>query len=158
MNTSLEIAAPTFEASKSILPAVEFLVKDDEDLARVALTLLYGSNGLDGWAAMSRIFECTPAWDSGYVADAGEEDTANTTIVSPDALIKPSTTKPHVTASDVLLFFQPLHASSLSRALDVLGVRLKSGEILLRWNVRQGYAHSLRAPTTGTNSGRGRGG
>lgn len=135
INTSLEIAAPIFEASKPILPVVERLIKDDEDLARVALALLYGSDSLDEWATMSRIFECMPAWDSGYVADEGEEDEADTTITSLGAFVTPSTTQPHVTASDLLLFFEPLRASSLSRALDVLDVHLESGEILSRWNV-----------------------
>jgi len=131
----LEIAAPIFEASKPILPPVERVIKDDEDLARIALALLYGSDCLDEWAIMSRIFECMPAWDSGYVADAGEEDEADTTIASLGAFVAPSTTQPRVTASDLLLFFQPLHASSLSRALDALDVHLESGEILSRWNV-----------------------
>ena len=135
VNAPLEIAAPIFEASKPILPAVERLMKDDEDLARIALALLYGSDCLDEWAIMSRIFECMPAWDSGYVADVGEEDEANTTIASLGAFVTPSTTQPRVTASALLLFFQPLHASSLSRALDALDVHLESGEILSRWNV-----------------------
>jgi len=135
VNAPLDIAAPIFEASKPILPVVERLIKDDEDLARVALALLYGSSSLDEWATMSRIFECMPAWDPGYVADAGEEDEADTTIASLGAFVTPSTTQPHVTASDLLLFFQPLHASSLSRTLDLLDVHLESGEILSRWGV-----------------------
>ena len=135
VNAPLEIAALIFKASKPILPAVERLIKDDEDLARIALALLYGSDSLDEWAIMNRIFECMPAWDSSYVADAGEEDEADTTITSLGAFVTPSTTQPRVTPSDLLLFFQPLHASSLSRALDVLDVHLESGEILSRWNV-----------------------
>ncbi|KAF9651849.1 Sec39-domain-containing protein [Thelephora ganbajun] len=135
VSAPLEIAAPIFEASKPILPAVERLIKDDEDLARIALALLYGSDSLDEWVTMSRIFECMPAWDSDYVADAGQEDEADTTIASLGAFVTPSTTQPRVTASDLLLFFQPLHASSLSRALDILDVHLESGEILSRWNV-----------------------
>jgi len=135
VNAPLEITAPIFEASKPILPTVERLIKDDEDLARIALALLYGSDSRDEWATMSRIFECMPAWDPGYVADASEKDEADTTIVSLGAFVAPSTTQPRATASDLLLFFQPLHASSLSRALDVLDVHLESGEIFLRWNV-----------------------
>jgi neuroblastoma-amplified sequence len=135
INAPLDVAAPIFEASKPILPAVERLINDDEDLARVALALLYGSGSLNEWATMSRIFECMPAWDSGYVADAGEEDEADTTITSLGAFVAPSTTQPHATASDLLLFFQPLHAPSLSRALDILDVHLESGDILSRWNV-----------------------
>ena len=135
VNTPLETAAPIFEASKPILPVVERLIKDDEDVARIALAQLYGSNSLDEWATMSRIFECMPAWDSDYVANAGEEDEADTTIVSLGAFVIPSTAQPRVTASDLLLFFQPLHASSLSRALDILDVHLEAGEIFSRWNV-----------------------
>ncbi|KAF9787190.1 secretory pathway protein Sec39-domain-containing protein [Thelephora terrestris] len=135
VNASLEMAAPIFEASKPTLPVVERLIKDDEDLARIALALLYGSDSLDEWATMSRIFECMPAWDSVYIADADEEDEADTTITSLGTFVAPSTAQPRVTASDLLLFFQPLHASSLSRALDVLDVHLESGEILSRWNV-----------------------
>lgn len=135
VSVPLEVAAPIFEASKPIHPAVERLIKDDEDVARIALALLYGSNSLDEWATMSRIFECMPAWDSAYVTDAGEEDEADTTIASLGAFVTPSTAQPHVTASELLLFFQPLHASSLSRALDVLDVHLESGEILSKWNV-----------------------
>ena len=135
VNAPLEIAAPIFEASKPIFPAIERLIKDDEDLARIALALLYGSDSLNEWATMSRIFECMPAWDSSSVADAGEDDEADTTIASLGTFVTPSTTQPHVTPSDLLLFFQPLHPSSLSRALDVLDVHLESGEILSRWSV-----------------------
>ena len=135
VNAPLEIAAPIFEASKPILPAIERLIKDDEDLVRITLALLYGSDSLNEWATMSRIFECMPAWDSSFVADAGEDDEADTTIASLGTFVTPSTTQPRVTPSDLLLFFQPLHASSLSRALDVLDVHLESGEILSRWNV-----------------------
>ena len=135
INAPLDIAASIFEASKPILPVVERVIKDDEDLARVALALLYGSDSLNEWATMSRIFECMPAWDSGYVANAGEQDEADATITSLGAFVTPSTTQPHVTASDLLLFFQPLHASSLSRALDTLDVHLESGGMLSRWNV-----------------------
>ena len=135
VNAPLETATPIFEASKPILPVVERLITDDEDVARIALALLYGSDSLNEWATMSRIFECMPAWDSGYVADVGEVDEADTTIASLGAFVAPSTAQPRATTSDLLLFFQPLHASSLSRALDVLDVHLESGEILSRWNV-----------------------
>ena len=150
VNVPLEIAAPIFEASKPILPAVERLIQDDEDVARMALALLYGSNSLDEWATMSRIFECMPAWDSGYVADAGEEDEADTTIASLGAFVTPSTTQPCVATSDLLLFFQPLHASSLSHALDVLDVHLESGEILSRWNVPAKLSWFLQSVNDGT--------
>ena len=130
VNAPLEISALIFEASKPILPAVERLIKGDEDLTQIALALLYGCDGLDEWATMSRIFKYMPVCDPSYVDDAGEEDEADTTIKMLGAFVTPSTAQPRVTPSDLPLFFQPLHASSLSRALDILDVHLESGEIL----------------------------
>jgi len=44
VNAPLEISALIFEASKPILPTLERLIKDDEDLARIAL---YGNDSLN---------------------------------------------------------------------------------------------------------------
>ncbi|KAJ7492745.1 hypothetical protein FB451DRAFT_1336587 [Mycena latifolia] len=93
--------------SKPILPTAQRIVQNDEDMARLALACLYGSNSLDEWPTMNRIFECLPAWD--ITRDDDEEDAADTTV--------------------------PLPLSSLSRALDILDVHLESGEILSRWSV-----------------------
>jgi neuroblastoma-amplified sequence len=132
MNAPLEVAAAVFEASKPTLPKAKRLIKDDEDIARLALSSLYGSDSVDEWATMSRIFECMPAWESA----AGQKDgQADSMIASLGDFIAPSTTRPRCTPSDLLLFFEPLRAPSLSRALDFLDMHLESGEILSRWNV-----------------------
>ncbi|KAJ7783647.1 Sec39-domain-containing protein [Mycena maculata] len=133
LNVPLETAAAVFEASKPILPTAQRIIQNDEDMARLALACLYGSNSLDEWPTMNRIFECLPAWD--ITRDDDQEDAADTTIVSLGAFVTPSTTRPRCTASDLLIFFQPLPLSSLSRALDILDVHLESGEILSRWSV-----------------------
>ncbi|KAJ7487460.1 secretory pathway protein Sec39-domain-containing protein [Mycena galericulata] len=133
LNVPLETAAAVFEASKPILPMAQRIIQNDEDMARLALACLYGSNSLDEWPTMNRIFECLPAWD--ITRDDEQEDAADTTIVSLGAFVTPSTTRPRCTASDLLIFFQPLPLSSLSRALDILDVHLESGEILSRWSV-----------------------
>ncbi|KAJ6574981.1 secretory pathway protein Sec39-domain-containing protein [Mycena capillaripes] len=133
LNVSLETAAAIFEASKPILPKAQRIIENDEDMARLALACLYGSNSLDEWPTMNRIFECLPAWD--ITRDDDQEDAADTTIVSLGAYVTPSTTRPRCTASDLLIFFQPLPLTSLSRALDILDVHLESGEILSRWSV-----------------------
>lgn len=133
LNVPLETAAAIFEASKPILPNAQRIVQNDEDMARLALACLYGSSSLDEWPTMNRIFECLPAWD--ITRDDDQEDAADTTIVSLGAFVTPSTTRPRCTASDLLIFFQPLPLSSLSRALDILDVHLESGEILSRWSV-----------------------
>ncbi|KAF5374823.1 hypothetical protein D9758_000406 [Tetrapyrgos nigripes] len=133
LGAPLEMAAAVFEASKPTLPPAQRLIKDDEVVVRLALSCLYGSNSLNEWSTMSRIFECLPAWDIPR-ADS-EEDAADTTVASLGAYVTPSTARPTCTPSDLLIFFSPLPLSSLSRALDILDVHLESGEILSRWSV-----------------------
>ena len=133
LQASLEIVAAIFEASKPTLPPAQRLLRDDEDMVRLALACLYGSDSLDEWPTMSRIFECLPAWE--VPDDEDEADEADTTVTSLGAFVTPSTEQPRATPSDLLLFFQPLPQHSLSRALDILDVHLESGEILSRWSV-----------------------
>ncbi|KAJ3516460.1 hypothetical protein NLJ89_g1117 [Agrocybe chaxingu] len=134
LTTSLENVSAIYEASKPTLPMARRIIKNDEDMARIALACLYGSNSLDEWATMSSIFECLPVWD---VSDAGNgnEDAANTTVASLGEFVTPSTNQPQCTAKDLLIFFKPLPFASLSQALDILDVHLESGEILARWSV-----------------------
>ena len=134
LNAPLDIVAAIFEASKPTLSLGQRVIKDDEDMARLALACLYGSESLDEWPTMSRIFECLPAWDTPE-EDEGEADETDTTIASLGDFVTPSTIRPRATPSDLLLFFKPLPTTSLSRALDVLDVHLESGEILARWSV-----------------------
>jgi len=132
MTTSLDNVAAIFEASKPTLPAAQRIIKNDEDMARLALACLYGSSSLDEWATMSSIFECLPAWE---VSKDRGDDAASTTIISLGAFVTPSTNRPLATPNDLLVFFHPLSFASLSQALDILDVHLESGEILSRWNV-----------------------
>ncbi|KAF8634440.1 hypothetical protein AX15_000889 [Amanita polypyramis BW_CC] len=134
ISAPLDMAAAIFEASKPTLPASQRLIRDDEDMVRLALAYLYGSNSLTEWSTMSRIFECLPAWNIDNDQDP-DEDAADTTISSLGAFVAPSTTRAEVTAQDLVVFFKPLHISSLSRALDILDVHLESGEIFARWSV-----------------------
>ncbi|KAF7985302.1 hypothetical protein HWV62_6471 [Athelia sp. TMB] len=133
LTAPLDITAAIFEASKPTLPAAQRLIRNDEDIARLALACLYGSDRLDQWPTMSRIFECLPAWDITRSEDQANE--ADTTMASLGMFVTPSTSRPRCTASDLLVFFKPLPISSLSRALDILDIHLESGEILARWSV-----------------------
>ncbi|PPQ63004.1 hypothetical protein CVT24_006110 [Panaeolus cyanescens] len=133
LTSPLETVATIFEVSKPTLPVPQRIVKNDEDLARLALACLYGSSSLDEWSTMSRIFECLPVWE---VPDSDEsEETADTTIASLGAFVTPKTGEQPCTAMDLHVFFKPLPFASLSRALDILDVHLESGEILSRWSV-----------------------
>ncbi|KAK2461661.1 hypothetical protein APHAL10511_006124 [Amanita phalloides] len=134
ISAPLEMVAAIFESSKPTLPMAQRLIRDEEDMARLALTCLYGSGSLTEWSTMSRIFECLPAWNLDNIQDP-DEDEADTTISSLGAFMAPSTSRLEVTTQGLLVFFTPLHLSSLSRALDILDVHLESGEILARWSV-----------------------
>ena len=130
LGAPLEVVARILEESKPTLPLSQRLIPDNEEMARLALACLYGSNSVDEWHIMNQIFECLPA--SG-VEDS--EDAMEMTITSLGAYVTPTTAKPKSTPSDLFLFFQPLPLPSLSRALDILDVHLESGEILSRWDV-----------------------
>lgn len=133
LQAPLDIVAGLFEASKPTLPPAQRLLRNDEDMARLALACLYGSDSLNDWPTMSQIFECLPAWN---IQDAEEEgDEADTTIASLAAYVVPSTSQPRVTPSDIYVFFRPLPLTALSRTLDFLDVHLESGEIFSRWSV-----------------------
>lgn len=134
LTTTLKNAAAIFDSSKPTLPPGQRLIKNDEEMARLALACLYGSNSLDEWSTMSGIFECLPVWDVAKDED-GNEDAADTTVASLGTFFIPTTNQPQCTAQDLLTFFSPLPFTSLSRALDILDVHLESGEILARWCV-----------------------
>lgn len=134
LEAPLEMVASIFEESKPTLPERHRLISDNEDMARLALACLYGSDSLDEWRIMSLIFECLPAW-SGDSGDEDPEDAVEMTITSLGTYVTPTTARPKCTPSDLFLFFRPLPLPSLSRTLDILDVHLESGEILSRWDV-----------------------
>ncbi|WVF66798.1 hypothetical protein IAT40_001540 [Kwoniella sp. CBS 6097] len=138
LSLPLDLALPVFEASKATLPASSRIVKNDLDVARLALACLYGSEEKEGsvWTTMSGIFECLPVWElSGSDPESDAELTA-TTLDSIATFVRPtSASASPPTSKDLFVFFHPLPFASLSRALDILDVHLESGEILARWNV-----------------------
>ncbi|KAJ3816074.1 secretory pathway protein Sec39-domain-containing protein [Lentinula aff. lateritia] len=133
LHAPLEMVLSVFEASKPTLPAAQRIIKQEDDMVRLALACLYGSDSLNEWSTMSGIFECLPVWE--MTATENEEDAADMTISSLGAFVTPSTSRPRATPSDLLIFFNALPLSSLSRALDILDVHLESGEIFSRWSV-----------------------
>lgn len=133
LETPLDISLSIFESSKPTMTTSQRLIPNDEDLARLALARMYGDSSTHDWSLMTRIFECLPAWSTEIVE--GEEDEAETTIRSLSDYLQPTTAHPHRTPGDLILFFQPLTARSLSRILDILDVHLESGEILEKWGV-----------------------
>ncbi|KAF8516397.1 secretory pathway protein Sec39-domain-containing protein [Gautieria morchelliformis] len=124
LQTELHITAAIFSSSKPTLPIAERLIKNDEDMARLALACLYGSDNLTDWKIMSQMFECLPEWTEVNEEDGDE---ANTTLLSLGDFVTPSTSRPRCSPQELFLFFSPLPASAY--------VHLESGEILARWNV-----------------------
>ncbi|KAF9518305.1 hypothetical protein BS47DRAFT_1375413 [Hydnum rufescens UP504] len=134
LSAPLDLCGAIFEASKPTTPSSLRIIRKDEDLARLALASLYGSENLTQWPTMSNIFECLPEWAADNGVDGGAE--AETTLSSLSSFVQPSTTRARpAPPSDLFLFFSPLPAPALSRALDILDVHLECGEILARWNV-----------------------
>lgn len=134
LSAPLPIVAAVFEASKATLPVAHRIIRNDEDVVRLALACLYSSDSRTEWSTMSSIFECLPVWAI-TPGTEDETDEADATIMSLGSFVAPSTTRPQCSSSDLILFFKPLPLVSLSRALDILDVHLESGEILSRWNV-----------------------
>lgn len=134
LSAPLSIVAVIFEASKPTLSVAQRIIRNDEDVARLALACLYGSDSRTEWSTMSSIFECLPAWDI-TPGTEDEADEADATLISLGSFVTPSTNRPNCLPSDLMLFFKPLPLVSLSRALDILDVHLESGEIFSRWNV-----------------------
>ena len=135
LSLPLHKALPVFEASKATIPMSERLLRNDQNVARLALACLYGSDDREVWSTMSGIFECLPVWDvSGGDLESDKEATA-TTLDSIATFVRPhaSSDRPP-SAKDLFIFFAPLPFAALSRALDILDVHLESGEILARWN------------------------
>lgn len=134
LTTSLDNVAAVFEASKPTLPTAQRLIKNDEDMARLALACLYGNNSLDRWTTMSGIFECLPVWEFSKDDDS-YATSAEATITSLAKFVAPSTEKPPTSPRNLIKFFEPLPFTLLSQALDILDVHLESGEILSKWHV-----------------------
>lgn len=136
LSLPLSISLPIFEASKATLGKSDRIIKDDLNVARLALACLYGSDQRDVWGVMSSIFECLPVWELSGRDPQDDAELTSTTLESIAAFIRPTASQPvPPKAADLMMFFQPLPFASLSRALDILDVHLESGEILARWDV-----------------------
>lgn len=132
-SASLELAAQVFNASKATLPVHERILKKDEEVARLALALLYGSQKIDRWEEMSAIFETLPAWEFG--PEDHEDGEGETTLLALAQFLRPTPSSPPPKPAELHTFFLPLSAPSLSLLLDALDVHLESAETLSRWGV-----------------------
>jgi len=131
--TPLELVGEVFAKSKATLPENERILKKDEEVARLALAILYGNRQTNRWDEMSRVFECLPAWSFG--PEDHEDGEGATTLLALAQFLRPTPTSPPPPPSSLYTFFHPLGAPSLSLLLDSLDVHLESAETLSRWGV-----------------------
>ncbi|KAK4683469.1 neuroblastoma-amplified sequence, partial [Tremellales sp. Uapishka_1] len=90
----LYLVLSALDASKATLAPADRLIRNDLNVARIALACLYGSDQKDGWGTMSAIFECLPVWDvSGGDVLSDREATA-TTLDSIATFVRPTTALP----------------------------------------------------------------
>lgn len=127
------------EASKPNLPLARRLIRDNADLARIALARLYAerSTESDVLASLSSVFECMPAFD-GVVASTGP--------ISPLASLLPAGAIDSApSAAALYAALRSVGPADLSLALDTLDVHLEAAETLKRWSVPASLAWFLRS-------------
>lgn len=127
-NKALGLLVAIFEGSKPTLAKSTRIIKNDEDLARLALASLYGCKDIasDAFVAMGAIFECLPAFEG---ADPAAEGAPPTTLFD----LFPSSSSP--TAHSLFAALQSFPASSLSAALDALDLHLATAETFSRYSL-----------------------
>ncbi|GAA5949861.1 hypothetical protein JCM3765_007717 [Sporobolomyces pararoseus] len=122
----LNLLHSVFESSKPTLPIGARVIKDDKDLAKIALASLYGSHSTDepSIVAMGKIFECLPAFSDTTSSPSSDIDlfslaTASSTEFSPETIFS------------ALSNASP---SSLSYSLDLLDLHLSQLETFSRYS------------------------
>ncbi|GAA5955614.1 hypothetical protein JCM10213_001586 [Rhodosporidiobolus nylandii] len=146
----MDLLLAVFEASKPTLPSGARIVKNDADLARLALACLYGFGGGDAGGrppsegevvAMGRIFECLPAFDvasSSSSPAAGEEVNL---FALPASCLTPSA---------LFASLAPASPARLSTLLDTLDLHLSQLEAFLRYSCPTSLAWFLSSSSSRT--------
>ncbi|GAA6018217.1 hypothetical protein JCM11491_005637 [Sporobolomyces phaffii] len=129
----LDLLHAIFESSKPTLPTGARLVKDDKDLAKLAIAGLYGSPATDELAivSMGKIFECLPALSD----SSSSSDRADSNGVDLFSLATAPASAAVVDSPRAV--FDALAAASprdLSHALDVLDLHLSQLETFSRYS------------------------
>lgn len=125
----LESCCLVLEASKPSLPYEERVITDDKALARVSLAVLYGSDSLDQWTIMTRIFESLPVFE-GIDNNSVTAPTKEASTSPIDIRILP----PHLGPHDFFPALRVLDEIALTRAIDQLEIHLNAAEILSRYS------------------------
>lgn len=112
------------ENSKPTLPHEDRIIQDDEDVARMALAVIYASKADDAVNDFVRIFECLPIFDTW---EAGEQAEGEPTSVAP---LFPASGE----CADLFKALQSVGPHGLTQMMDTLQVHLGTAETLSRYH------------------------
>jgi hypothetical protein len=115
----LDWCCTVFEMSKPTIPVEDRIIKDDLDLSRLVLAIVYSSDG--SMEYLVRLFECLPIF-------ADMDETANEPLNLADLIPKAS--------SPLALFLelQSVGSFGLTQMMDTLQNHLGSAEVLARYH------------------------
>jgi hypothetical protein len=128
LSAPLPLVRSLVSASKPTLPASRRVIKDDADLARLALACLYGSSDVEAWLDMSAIFECLPAFTGITEAEQVDASAFTSHLASSASAPDPAT---------LFAALANCSPSALTSLLDGLDIHLDSGETLAKWGAPQ---------------------
>jgi hypothetical protein len=119
----LDWCCVTLESSKPTMEEEDRIIKDDLDLSRIALAILYSNDDGSQVDIMGRIFECLPLFDLDNIQRESEE------ILDLDSLAE------NLTAHGFFAALQQQKETGLSTLMDGLQLHLSSAEILSRYQL-----------------------
>ncbi|GAN05147.1 sec39-domain-containing protein [Mucor ambiguus] len=119
VDAHLDWCCVVFEHSKPTIAVEDRIIKDDLDLSRLVLAIVYSGNG--SMEYLVRLFECLPIFDE--IDDTSSDPTDMATII-------PSATS----AMAIFLKLQSVGAFGLTQMMDTLQNHLGSAETLARYN------------------------
>lgn len=124
------------EHSKPTLVDEERIIKDDLDLARLALAICYTVEG--DIHLLVRIFECLPVFDLWEIGDMQESEEQVTTIASLGT---------QQTPLGLFLALQSVKYHGLTQMMDTLQNHLSSAEVLSRYHASVPLSYFLKSPS-----------
>ncbi|KAG2184910.1 hypothetical protein INT43_000823 [Umbelopsis isabellina] len=120
----LDWCCEILESSKPTMEQEDRIIKEDLDLSRIALAILYTTEDGSQVELMGRIFECLPLFDLDNLEDPQEEEN-----------LEVDTLADIQTAHGFFAALQKSTEKTLSMLMDKLQVHLSSAEVLWRYQL-----------------------
>ncbi|KAK4511911.1 uncharacterized protein ATC70_003910 [Mucor velutinosus] len=119
VDAHLDWCCVVFEHSKPTIAVEDRIIKDDLDLSRLVLAIVYSGNG--SMEYLVRLFECLPIFDE---IDDTSNDPTDMAAMIPNA----------TSAMAIFMALQTVGAFGLTQMMDTLQNHLGSAETLARYN------------------------